>query len=1022
MMQESRKMIQAMLVFVLVLAGLVPSAAPAAASAVTISQSGTIVSATNGFLTLNYDLANGKGNFSAGSTVILSDFYSDYSVAGNSTRISSADPATRTASWAATGNDGYGANGQRLTITNQLNSGSTIILRISMYEDKSYILTDMTVNNGTSQNIDFLEPIAANNLNIGAGSDKRIYTTPYTNNYDFGVAPVNDFGKSQNGYDRPYGAGETWAPFNGTSYWVASVFDNTNKHGVVAGAATTFNWKSMQYLRQAATANGPLTGFSIYNAGGQQSGTSVSSDKFFLGYFDDYQQGLETFGRTYAIAEPKLEWNDDVPIGFNTWYAYYAYPTADAMFPMTDYFEEHLKPLGYNYMNLDCCYQGVENKTDLENLDDFVAYVHGKGMKAGTYSAPFAIFDDLTATVPTTSYTFGEIALKDASGNPIKSYINTYIVDATHPGGQAYIAWIMDTYHVKPGFDYVKLDFIDLGMYDGKFYDTTKNGMQAYRIGMQIMRDALLAAPQDIYINESIAPLLPAGYAHGRRTGVDTTIGLESYPGIERQAFNAAASWWTNDTLYAYNDVDMIFPESVINGFDKITLNEGTLLSTAIALGGGHWLIGDNVPFISEDRMAILRNAGLLDLVKKGNAAKPVKMSNFYHKLEHSPIAIYLTDTNGDRIVGLSNWDMNNSAPVSLSFTDLGLNASTNYTLTEIYSSTKIGQYTGSYSRTLKPGESIIVRISEQPSSLPTAPVNLALGKSATASSTWSSGYDAAKAIDGSVSTRWSGASGTANDQWLEVNLGAATNVNRVAVSEYGSGNQSFQIDTYTLQYWNGSAYVNLTKGFTIGDRRVFDFPTVNTSKIRLYINKARFIPSIQEIEIYNVPGNTGYRIDQDNSGSSYSTYSDIRDVIQRMQTFTITQSELPKMDVYLYESYVNKVPEDNYYLDIVELDASHNPVKKLFSAALQPNNIPGAATPYAIYPRLTGLDTSKKYGLILRSPGSLEDGSTNNKYGFAYSDSNTYAGGFERLSTDGGLTWTTENAGNRDLIFTIYK
>ncbi|MCM3631217.1 discoidin domain-containing protein [Paenibacillus glycanilyticus] len=994
------------------------------AAPVAISQAGNTVTASNGTITVTYDLSTGKGAFKEGSTTLINDFYSDYALNGSSTRYKSTDSATRTASWTTIGTDGYGTNGKLLTIASALASGSTITLRIAMYENRSHIIADMTVSKGTSQTINFLEPIAANNLDIGSGSDKRIYTTPYTNNYDFGVAPVNNFGNSQNGDDRPYGAGETWSPFNGKSYWVAAMFDNASKKGVVAGAATTKTWKSMQYLAQASSMNGPLTGFSVYNAGGSKSGTSVSSDKFFLGYFADYRDGLETFGQAYAVGEPKLDWSGDVPIGFNTWYAYYAYGSADAMLPMTDYYYSHLKSLGYNYMNLDCCYRGVPGQTPLQNLEDFADYVHSKGMKAGTYSAPFAIFDPLTDTVPTTSYTFGDIALKDASGNPIKSYINTYIVDATHPGGQAYLQWIMQTQHIDPGFDYVKLDFIDLGMYEGSFYDSTKNGMQAYRVGMQIMRDTLLAAPQDIYINESIAPLLPSGYAHGRRTGVDTTIGLESYPGIERQALNTAASWWTNGTLYAYNDADMLFPESVIDGFNKVTLNEGTLLSTAIIMGGGHLLIGDNVPFLSEDRMKTLFNTDLLALVKAGKAARPISMTNFYHKLEHSPAAVYLTAANGDKVVGLSNWDMNNSLPITVTFSDLGLSPSTTYTLTELYSKTKLGTYSGSYSRTLKPGESIIVRVSPQSSAWPAATANLASGKAVTASSTWSAqtGFEASKVTDGSQATRWSGESGTADNQWVEVDFGSSTSVNRVVVNEYAYGSQNFQIETYALQYWNGSSYVNLKKGFTIGDRRVFDFPTVNTSKIRLYINKARFIPSINEIEAYNVSGNTGFIIDQDNSNASYSSYSDIRAGIQRMQTFSITQSSLPRLDVYLYESYVNKVPEDNLYLDIVLLDASNNPVQKLFSASLNPNNIPGAATPYAVYPRLTGLDATKKYGLILRSPQTLDDNSTNNKYGFAYSDGNPYAGGLERLSTNGGATWTTENGGSRDLIFTIYK
>jgi hypothetical protein len=65
---------------------------------------------------------------------------------------------------------------------------------------------------------------------------------------------------------------------------------------------------------------------------------------------------------------------------------------------------------------------------------------------------------------------------------------------------------------------------------------------------------------------------------------------------------------------------------------------------------------------------------------------------------------------------------------------------------------------------------------------------------------------------------------------------------------------------------------------------------------------------------------------------------------------------------------------------------------------------------------------TTKNYGIVLRSPATIDDLSTNNKYGFAYSDSNPYANGFERLSTNGGSTWTTESSGNRDLMFTIYK
>ncbi|MDG0814142.1 discoidin domain-containing protein [Cohnella rhizosphaerae] len=995
------------------------------ASAVSISQTGTVVTATNGTLTVTYDLSTGKGNLSAGATAIMSNFYSDYGVTGSATRISSYDTGTRTASWSTIGTDGYGINGKKLTITNVLTAGTTIILNLTMYEDKPFILARMTVNKSTSQSLNFMEPIAAQNLDIGTGSDKRIYTTPYSNNFDFGVAPVNDFGNSENGFDRPYGSTLTWSPFNGTSYWVAAMFDNTNKKGFVAGAATTRTWKSMQYLKQATAANGPLTGFSVYNAGGSQSGASVSSDTFFLGYYNDYRDGLEQFGSVYAVGEPKLAWSGDVPVGYNSFYSFYDKPTVDAMNATVDYYAANLKPLGYTYMNLDCCYSGPTGTKTTADFLAFANYVHSKGMKAGNYSSPFGIYEPLTNTVPgAPSYTFNDIALKDGSGTPIKSYVNSYIVDATHPGAQAYLAYLMNYYFVNAGMDYVKLDYLDLGMFEGNHYDPAKNGIQAYRIGMQIIRDTVLAAPRPIYIDASIAPLLPSGYTHGRRSGVDTTIPLQSnlYPGIERQALNSAASWWTNGTLYQHNDPDMAIPENIANGFSKFSGNYGRLLATVNILGGGHLLMGDNTPFLAEDRIAPFLNPTLINLAKKGIAARPASMTNYYHKGEHAPPQIYLTDTNGDKIVGLSNWSMTATASRTVTFADLGLSPTTAYTVTELYGGTKLGTFTGSYTRTQQPGESVILRVSTTASSLPSPAVNLALGKTATASTVWGTGYEASKVTDGDAGTRWSADGGAYNNQWIEVNFGSAASVNRVVLREYGYGAQDFKINTYALQYWNGTSYANLTKGFTVGDIKTIDFPTVSTTKLRLYATTSNFIPSVNEFEAYNVVGNTGAVIDQDDSGAAYSSYSDLRAGIQRMQTFQLTQTSLPRLDLYLYESYVSKVPEDNLYIDIVRLDASDNPVARLFTAALPPNNIPGVPTPYAVYPRLTGLDTTKKYAIIVRSPATIDDASTSNKYGIAYSDSNPYAGGAERLSTNGGATWTTENGGNRDLIFTIYK
>jgi len=134
----------------------------------------------------SYDLSIGKGNFSAGS----------HDISATSTRTTVYREVRRESAPTDSG-----TIGRQLGIDRYRRYGSSakthdyefayIGLHNHPQPDALAIkrsLASMTVNKGT-HNPQLSRGDRSANLDIGTGSDKRIYTTPYNNNYDFGSLP-----------------------------------------------------------------------------------------------------------------------------------------------------------------------------------------------------------------------------------------------------------------------------------------------------------------------------------------------------------------------------------------------------------------------------------------------------------------------------------------------------------------------------------------------------------------------------------------------------------------------------------------------------------------------------------------------------------------------------------------------------------------------------------------------------------------------------------------------------------------
>jgi hypothetical protein len=138
-------------------------------------------------------------------------------------------------------------------------------------------------------------------------------------------------------------------------------------------------------------------------------------------------------------------------------------------------------------------------------------------------------------------------------------------------------------------------------------------------------------------------------------------------------------------------------------------------------------------------------------------------------------------------------------------------------------------------------------------------PPNLARSATATSSSDWSEDYDAPKAIDGSMQTRWNAAAGDVEGAYVDLEWSSQQTFNKVTIREAFD-----RIREYALQIFDKSKgdWVDIyraTVPTTGGDpvlSVVFSKP-VTTNTLRVLVSRADNVASIWELEVSNVPVGT---------------------------------------------------------------------------------------------------------------------------------------------------------------------
>jgi alpha-L-fucosidase len=131
--------------------------------------------------------------------------------------------------------------------------------------------------------------------------------------------------------------------------------------------------------------------------------------------------------------------------------------------------------------------------------------------------------------------------------------------------------------------------------------------------------------------------------------------------------------------------------------------------------------------------------------------------------------------------------------------------------------------------------------------------VNLVTRSKATASNVRGNAkqFDAANAIDNSKETYWTTDDAVTKTS-LIIDFGKPTTFNRFLAQEYIRLGQ--RVKSFTVEALINGSWKEITKGTTIGYKRILRFPTVKATQIRVNITDSKACPVISNIGIYNAP------------------------------------------------------------------------------------------------------------------------------------------------------------------------
>ena len=421
-------------------------------------------------------------------------------------------------------------------------------------------------------------------------------------------------------------------------------------------------------------------------------GAQLSSETLLLSVSHDYHDQLETYGR--LIRQIHHARVDAPPLmGWWSWTAYYFGLNSGAALTNAAWEAQHLKSYGYDVFHIDEGYQYARGDYISPNatlfphgMSDLEYSVRGLGLTPGIWTAPFEVSER--------SWVYRQHPdwlIKNARGQPIHAgkvvdgKEQLYMIDTTHPGAQAYLRETYRTLVREWDIHYIKLDFMDDSAIEGYYYKPHTTALQAQRIGLGIIRDAV---GEGVYLDKDGSVMLnPVGYVDYGRISQDTGHSFEA----SKDAATGIAARYYMDRNFFVSDPDAftvseqrITDQTWHEGKQPLTLSEAQVSIAVAAIAGGMLEIGDNLPSLegSPQRLALIENRDLIDMVRLGRSSIPEDLLS-YSDADGQPSVFFLPESARQSILTVFNFTEKPARHV-VQLSGLGLRAADSYTLTDV--------------------------------------------------------------------------------------------------------------------------------------------------------------------------------------------------------------------------------------------------------------------------------------------------------------------------------------------------